>query len=246
MQSIAELIWTFSYYLIAFLLRSRINTHENLSTEPAESCSTAAELPVSCCLEHDAWLFWNWKTRTSWFDLNSCESVGSAADFFFFGVRHGVRISCWLASGRRGRCRAGNVCTSQVVQLPLKTCSSWPIGFVQSWRAFPAGQVQSAPAQASSQRHVGFGKDSWLSHLSLTASSHDATQYLQVAGACLKQRWDAQDVKETSPSRPAHRASRKGTDWIRLVMIGGDWEWFHVSFGGLLETDGNWNDSCGL
>ena len=83
MQSMAEHIWTFSYYLFALLLRSRINTYENLSTEPAESCSTAAELPVSCCLEHDAWLFWNWKTRTSWFDLNSCESVGSAADFFF-------------------------------------------------------------------------------------------------------------------------------------------------------------------
>ena len=109
---------------------SRINTYEDLSTEPAESCSIAAELPVSCCLEHDAWLFWNWKTRTSWFDLNPL-CVSWLCCWLFFGVRHGVRISCWLASGRRGRCRAGNVCMSQVVQVPLKTCSSWPIGFVR-------------------------------------------------------------------------------------------------------------------
>ena len=93
MQSIAECIWTFSYYVIALLLLVR--------------------------------------ESTSWFDLNPLWVCWLCCWIFFFGVRHGVCISCWLASGRRGRCRAGNVCMSQVVQVPLKTCSSWPIGFVR-------------------------------------------------------------------------------------------------------------------
>ena len=77
-------------------------------------------------------------------------------------------------------------------------------------------QVQSAPAQASSQRHVGFGQETdgflWV-YLQDQMIDGVVTRrfYTCTCMECDSTR-DWQDVKEPSPSQTSHRASRKGRD----------------------------------
>ena len=104
-----------------------------------------------------------------------------------------------------------------------------------------AVQVQSAPAQASSQRHVGFGKDTRVLRqglvfvMSSKQLCYDATSKSGCNGvtkkmAYLQPRRDAQDLKEPSPSGSGHKATRKGAACIWAWGL--EWSCFARSLSG--------------
>ena len=165
--------------------------------------------------------------------------------------RHRLRFSRRLATIGWGGWRAGSVCECQVaIQiLDFLASNSYPshTHFIQNsyhssfvhiifhgflWQSFCSAfmscfqqglsvQVQSAPVPASSQRHVGFGKDRVSFHEQSSLSSHALRCMKQKCGCHIANvRCILQDVKEaSSPSQLGRKAPRKGrlANWTCLV-----------------------------
>ena len=102
-----------------------------------------------------------------------------------FDVRHWFRSSGRPATVRWRRCWAGSICMficmSHIEEMLQTTANLQFLILVSHVMLCLTVQVQSAPAQASSQRHVGFGQETeGFSMLFMGLSSWSDVWYLQV------------------------------------------------------------------